>query len=69
MRVAIPTFGDEVSPRFCFARDVLLVDIQNDCFPGGAMELVGSPETGAQAGNLLRAFARVQSVEDLCAAL
>ena len=29
MRVAIPTFGDEVSPRFCFARDVLLVDIQN----------------------------------------
>ncbi len=35
---------------------LLLVDIQNDYFPGGAMELVGSPQAGAQAGNLLRAF-------------
>lgn len=35
---------------------LLLVDIQNDYFPGGAMELVGSPEAGVQAGNLLRAF-------------
>jgi nicotinamidase-related amidase len=35
---------------------LLLIDIQNDYFPGGAMELAGSPEAGAQAGKLLRAF-------------
>ena len=35
---------------------LLLIDIQNDYFSGGAMELVGSPEAGAQAGKLLRAF-------------
>jgi len=35
---------------------LLLVDIQNDYFPGGAMELVGSVEAGIQAGELLRAF-------------
>lgn len=35
---------------------LLLVDIQNDYFPNGAMELVGSPEAGARAGALLQAF-------------
>lgn len=35
---------------------LLLIDIQNDYFPGGAMELVGSPPAGVQAGKLLRAF-------------
>lgn len=35
---------------------LLLVDIQNDYFPGGAMELVGSPEAGQKAAILLRAF-------------
>ena len=35
---------------------LLLIDIQNDYFPGGAMELVGSPEAGARAGELLEAF-------------
>lgn len=35
---------------------LLLVDIQNDYFPGGAMELAGSPEAGARAGELLRIF-------------
>ncbi len=35
---------------------LLLIDIQNDYFPGGAMELVGSPMAGAKAGELLRAF-------------
>lgn len=35
---------------------LLLVDIQNDYFPGGAMELVGSTLAGAQAGLLLDAF-------------
>ena len=35
---------------------LLLIDIQNDYFPGGAMELVGSPAAGVQAGKLLQAF-------------
>jgi nicotinamidase-related amidase len=35
---------------------LLIVDIQNDYFPGGRMELVGSTEAGAEAGRLLRAF-------------
>jgi nicotinamidase-related amidase len=35
---------------------LLLVDIQNDYFPGGAMELVGSQEAGVEAGRLLQKF-------------
>lgn len=35
---------------------LLLIDIQNDYFPGGAMELVGSSIAGAQAKKLLQAF-------------
>lgn len=35
---------------------LLIIDIQNDYFPGGAMELAGSPAAGVQAGKLLRAF-------------
>ena len=35
---------------------LLLVDIQNDYFPGGTMELVGSPAAGARARALLEAF-------------
>lgn len=35
---------------------LLLVDIQNDYFPGGAMELAGGSMAGAKAGVLLRAF-------------
>lgn len=37
---------------------LLLVDIQNDYFPGGAMELPGSVEAGIRAGELLRFFRR-----------
>lgn len=37
---------------------LLLIDIQNDYFPGGAMELAGSVETGAMAGRLLETFRR-----------
>jgi len=37
---------------------LLLVDIQNDYFPGGAMELVGSPAAGSNAERLLLAFRR-----------
>jgi nicotinamidase-related amidase len=35
---------------------LILVDIQNDYFPGGRMELDGSPEAGLQAGRLLSVF-------------
>ena len=35
---------------------LLLIDIQNDYFPGGAMELVGSVEAGQRAAMLLAAF-------------
>lgn len=35
---------------------LLIVDIQNDYFPGGRMALVGSPEAGAQAARLVAAF-------------
>lgn len=37
-------------------RALLIIDIQNDYFPGGAMELVGSLEAGVKAGELLRVF-------------
>ena len=35
---------------------LLIIDIQNDYFPGGSMELVGSPAAGVQAKALLEAF-------------
>jgi nicotinamidase-related amidase len=35
---------------------LLLIDIQNDYFPGGAMELANAQEAGLQAGKLLAAF-------------
>lgn len=35
---------------------LLIIDIQNDYFPGGAMELAGSVEAGLQAGRLIGAF-------------
>ena len=35
---------------------LLLVDIQNDYFPGGAMELVGAEAAAKQAAGLLAAF-------------
>ena len=37
---------------------LLLVDIQNDYFPGGRMALVGVNEAAARAGELLAAFRR-----------
>ena len=38
------------------SKALLIVDIQNDYFPGGRMPLVGSPEAAAQAGAVLAAF-------------
>src|SRR5689334_16714989 len=35
---------------------LIIVDIQNDYFPGGKMELVGSEAAAVEAGRLLRAF-------------
>ena len=35
---------------------LILIDIQNDYFPGGKMELEGSPEASLQAATLLQAF-------------
>lgn len=35
---------------------LLLIDIQNDYFPGGAMALEGSTQAGARAGRLLQFF-------------
>lgn len=37
---------------------LVLIDIQNDYFPGGRMELVGSIEAAAAAARLLNAFRR-----------
>ena len=37
-------------------RVLLLIDIQNDYFPGGAMELAGSLAAAEKAGHLLQAF-------------
>ena len=37
---------------------LLLIDIQNDYFPGGNMVLEGADEACAQAGKLLTAFRR-----------
>jgi nicotinamidase-related amidase len=35
---------------------LLLIDIQNDYFPNGAMELAGSSEAGVQAARLLQVY-------------
>jgi len=35
---------------------LILVDIQNDYFPGGRMELAGMKEAGSKAGDLLAFF-------------
>jgi nicotinamidase-related amidase len=35
---------------------LIVIDIQNDYFPGGRMELEGSPEASAQAAKLLERF-------------
>ena len=35
---------------------LIIIDIQNDYFPGGRMELEGSPEASLQAAKLLDAF-------------
>ena len=41
-------------------RCLILVDLQNDYFPGGAMELVGIEEAAARAQMLLHAFRKAE---------
>ena len=38
------------------SKALLIIDIQNDYFPGGAMELVGSVAAGEKAGRLLAGY-------------
>ncbi len=38
------------------ARGLILVDIQNEYFPGGRMELAGIQQASANAGELLALF-------------
>ena len=40
----------------CMKEALLLIDIQNDYFPGGKMELVSMEEAAKKAGELLKAF-------------
>lgn len=39
---------------------LVIIDVQNDYFPGGKMELDGSDKAGAKAGLLLETFRRLQ---------
>ncbi|MBI5549327.1 MAG: NifB/NifX family molybdenum-iron cluster-binding protein [Deltaproteobacteria bacterium] len=43
VRAAIPTFGDEVSPRFCCAREVLIVDVEKGRETGRTSLALGEP--------------------------
>jgi nicotinamidase-related amidase len=48
---------DKENPMSNFTNTaLLLIDIQNDYFPGGAFELEGAAAAGAGAGQVLRAF-------------
>jgi|WetSurMetagenome_2_1015567.scaffolds.fasta_scaffold153267_2 nicotinamidase-related amidase len=49
--------GDKPAP---YETALLLVDIQNDYFPGGKSELEGSVEAGLRAGELLALFRRLK---------
>jgi nicotinamidase-related amidase len=42
--------------EFQMKTGLILVDIQNDYFPGGRMELIGMQEAGSKAGELLAFF-------------
>jgi nicotinamidase-related amidase len=47
--------------RTTMTRALLLIDIQNDYFADGAMELDGSLQAGLKAGQLLQAFRRLST--------
>jgi predicted Fe-Mo cluster-binding NifX family protein len=41
VRVAIPTFGQDVSPRFCYAREVVVVEMEDGREVGRSMLALG----------------------------
>ena len=47
---------------------LVLVDIQNDYFPGGKMELEGSMQAGHKAGKILAYFRENETAAHPCAA-
>ena len=52
-RVALPVFGSGVAPRFCFAREVLVVDLAGGRETGRRYVMFG-PEHGPQRIRTLR---------------
>jgi predicted Fe-Mo cluster-binding NifX family protein len=53
MRVALPVFGNGIAPRFCFAREVLVVDLAGGRETGRRYVMFG-PEHGPQRIRTLR---------------
>jgi nicotinamidase-related amidase len=54
--IPLPTPANTLTWSFSMNPALLLIDIQNDYFPGGAMELHASARAGVQAAKLLQAF-------------
>jgi nicotinamidase-related amidase len=54
--VPTPIENNHIPETPPMSQTLLIVDIQNDYFPGGAMQLEGSSEAGARASALLEAF-------------
>ena len=46
MRIAVPVFGEDVAPRFCFAREMLVVDLDGDRETGRRFVLFGGGRWG-----------------------
>ncbi len=42
MRIAVPVFGEDVAPRFCFAREMLVVDLEGDRETGRRFVMFGT---------------------------
>lgn len=42
MRVAVPVFGEDVAPRFCFAREMLVVDLEEGRETGRRFVMFGN---------------------------
>lgn len=53
MRVALPVFGEDVAPRFCFARELLVVDLDDDQHETGRRFVLFGPEQWGERIRLL----------------
>jgi len=42
VRIAVPVFGEDVAPRFCFAREMLVVDLDGERETGRRFVLFGN---------------------------